>query len=533
MEKSGNSALLVALWLLAISLAGVMAYLIAGRTLYVSVDSGIYLDAGRVILAGGRPYIDFVDINPPLAMYLHAPVVWLAQLTGTDPVAVFFAATAILTLAISLWSFELASRNLPEDSRLFALFIALTPIYSFYNFDPSWFGQREQLFVLALLPYMLLRVARLHDITIPLSASLGAGLLLGLMASLKPPQFVLILAGIELLICIRRRSLNLLVTPEIASGIAVAVLYAAVFFLFGGESFDSFVNRYMPLIVNSYDAMNYPEAMRVSALIKTFGFDIAIICIGWLAIRKLAPRGVLQDLSTLALMVGAIGFFLYIAQAKGFGYHVIPTRFAANLLLSMVAGLVLYKLFRGKNMALGRQHYVALLCIAFFLAGSLATRASANQSAYRYSMPLTKLIMQNSAPGDRVALFGLTPLWYFPMLVQQDRHLGTRYAFSFMVPMLYDGAVKDASFRHGYRVTDDRWEQEQLFKREIQEDISTLQPELLIIYRKDCFWCLQGLTMESYLLGQPEAFPFMQDYQIAQSDDSFLTFKRIGAQKEQ
>jgi hypothetical protein len=160
------------------------------------------------------------------------------------------------------------------------------------------------------------------------------------------------------------------------------------------------------------------------------------------------------------------------------------------------------------------------------LMGILATQASAKQAAYRNNQGLVKLIMQQSLPGNRIALFGLTPLWYYPMLVQQDRYLGTRYAFSFMIPMLYEGASEDATVRHGYRVSDDRVEQERLYRQDIQNDITTLKPELLIIYRRDCLWCLQGLTMEDYLLGQPAEFTFLKDYFEQQSDDWYLVFRR-------
>jgi hypothetical protein len=112
------------------------------------------------------------------------------------------------------------------------------------------------------------------------------------------------------------------------------------------------------------------------------------------------------------------------------------------------------------------------------------------------------------------------------MLFDEQRRVGTRYAFSFMIPMLYEGAQKDTAVSHGYRVSNDRLEQENLFKKEIQHDVKALKPELIIIYRRDCFWCLPGLTMEDYLLGQPETFPFIQDYSTTLSNEWYLVLKR-------
>jgi hypothetical protein len=521
-----NKTLAATLWLLAISLLAIMSYLIATKTLYVSVDTGIYLDSGRAILAGAIPYIDFVDINPPLAMYLHTPIVWIAQFIDTDIVATFFVVIIIATIAVSVGSFSLAERIVPRYGQAVAFSIALTLVYSLYNFHSSWFGQREHLFIMALLPYLILRVARLNGTAPPTFVCLAIGLYIGLMASLKPPQFGFILIGIELYLCSQSRSLRLLATPEIAAGITIAIIYVAIFSLFGGASFEIFIERYVPLIINSYDAMNDPESVQLPKLFRNLGFDVAIVCIGWLATRWLTSTQPIRDLSSLALITCITGCVVYISQAKGFGYHEIPVKFAANLTLCTLVGLLIYKALCKIDIQSRAFPYTALLSIAFALAGILATKASIGQASFRYSQPPAKLMMQHSSAGERIAFFGFTPLWYYPMLVQQDRYLGTRYAFSFMIPMLYENASKDLSAGHGYRVSYARVSEENLFKQEIELDIQRLKPELIIILRQDCLWCLEGLTMEDYLLGQPEDFTFLQKYSEIQSDEWYLVLRR-------
>jgi hypothetical protein len=512
----------MALWLAAASLAGIMVWQLFSKMVYVSVDSGIYLDSARALLAGARPYIDFVDINPPLAMYLHVPVVWLADALNKDVVATYFVTVVTATLCSSLVSFYLAKRLLPADYRIAAFAIALTLIYSLHNFDSSWFGQREQLFMLALLPYLLLRTARLHDVPVPVYLSIAIGLVAGLMASLKPPQFGAILVAVELLICWRYRSLRVLIAPEIASAIGISLLYVALFYFLGGASFDVFVNRYVPLFASSYNSMNDPDGIVLSTLLRRFGLEVAIVFLGWGATMFLKIPKALRDLSALALVVCVMGIVVYIAQAKGFGYHEMPMRFSANLMLCLLFGIVAPKLLLRFRIDAAQIPYMALLCVLFFMAGISATRSSANNAAYRNTQGLVKLIADNSSRGDRVAIFGVTPLWYYPFLVQQDRYSGTRYAFSFMIPMLYDGASAESDIPHGYKVANHRIDQEQLYKSEIQEDIEKRKPELVIIYRRDCQWCLPGFSMEDYFLGQAEEFPFLQNYLIDRTNDWYL-----------
>ena len=59
---------------------------------YINHDVAWYLYSAGRLLDGGRMYQDmFVDVNPPLALYLTVPPVYLARLTGMFSVDIFVA----------------------------------------------------------------------------------------------------------------------------------------------------------------------------------------------------------------------------------------------------------------------------------------------------------------------------------------------------------------------------------------------------------------------------------------------------------
>ena len=67
---------------------------------YINHDVAWYLYSAGRLLDGGRMYQDmFVDVNPPLALYLTVPPVYLARLTGMFSVDIFIAYLCVLVLA--------------------------------------------------------------------------------------------------------------------------------------------------------------------------------------------------------------------------------------------------------------------------------------------------------------------------------------------------------------------------------------------------------------------------------------------------
>ena len=46
----------------------------------------MYLEMGRYLLEGRLPYVDYIELNPPLIHYISVIPVFLADLTGINPI---------------------------------------------------------------------------------------------------------------------------------------------------------------------------------------------------------------------------------------------------------------------------------------------------------------------------------------------------------------------------------------------------------------------------------------------------------------
>ncbi|MGH7630929.1 MAG: hypothetical protein ACREOF_16405 [Gemmatimonadales bacterium] len=156
------------------------AWLAAAATILLTPlnhDVGLFLYDARRVLAGDRLYVDLIEINPPLIVWLSMPIVGLEQLIGTPPALLYrLTLLGVLSLACA-WvvaRVPSAQRHLPW------LLVALGVIPGFMT------GQREQWIAILFLP-LLATVVRDAE-TEPLNPRTRflAGALAGLAVGLKP-----------------------------------------------------------------------------------------------------------------------------------------------------------------------------------------------------------------------------------------------------------------------------------------------------------------------------------------------------------
>ena len=119
-------------------------------------DTAWYLIAGARYLEGGTLYRDvFVEVNPPLGMFLTLPAVILARLMGVFSVPVFVVYVYLL-IALSLaavWRLQRADEQSPAVLHS-GLFIAAAAVLIV---SPAGdFGQREHFLMILTLPYLFL-----------------------------------------------------------------------------------------------------------------------------------------------------------------------------------------------------------------------------------------------------------------------------------------------------------------------------------------------------------------------------------------
>jgi hypothetical protein len=137
-------------------------------------DNVFLLYAARRFLGGDRLYVDILEINPPLIIYLNCIPVTLARLLHSDLIATFIGVVSLVNL-LSLYVVAgiLRTSDLSEllaDSLLgfFGFGLLMMPVLLY--------GEREHLWIALILPYLVqsMHHARSrHPILVALLAALG------------------------------------------------------------------------------------------------------------------------------------------------------------------------------------------------------------------------------------------------------------------------------------------------------------------------------------------------------------------------
>ncbi|MBO1076494.1 hypothetical protein [Roseomonas marmotae] len=325
-------------------------------------DIAWLLWVARQWLKGQRLYIDVVEVNPPLIVWISAIPVLIGDAIGVSAKTV----AVVLFAASALWSSWLSARLLhgvapalacpPVTFATVACVLMLMPGVEF--------GQREHLLTIAVLPHLCILLRGLEGQRTGKRLVLGGAAMAGLGISLKP-RYLLCLAAVELAGWLRR-GFRLRLAPVVAFG--VAGLYALSILVF----YPSFIDRAVPLAVTLYGGTDtsLPQLMLESWRLLA-GLGVTALLTFTLP-RESAGRTVMAVLTGFAA-AATIAMFL---DGKNWFYHRIPGSTAVVLaLLYWCAEAALARRRRGASAGLRGKALMLLALMPLALqADKLGTR---------------------------------------------------------------------------------------------------------------------------------------------------------------
>lgn len=281
----------------------------------LSHDIGWYLISTGWWLEGMEIYADILELNPPLAFYLTAIPVWVANVTGLPAMATFKGFVLVLTagsLIVSQWLLARESQLSPAERRavltVAAVGLLLLPIGDF--------GQRDHLFSIFFLPFL---VMNLLSVPFPTSVRAGVATWATLGIALKHYFLLLPLAIIAYQV-FAARSVRPAFKVEYLLMAAMLVLYVAASLILHPAYFDSVV----PLAVQVYGAFDVPLKFT---LFRVWGAILVLfIALTFLLMNRSRPHS-----NAVAVLTGAAAIAVILVQSKGWNYQHIP----ANLYVLM------------------------------------------------------------------------------------------------------------------------------------------------------------------------------------------------------
>jgi hypothetical protein len=271
------------------------------------------------ILAGARPYVDVVEVNPPASIWLYTPAVWLAEvlrIRSEAVVASFFIAGALLSIALTLRIIA-GLRQPPHPVVLVAISAFVELILPL-----GTFAQREHAAILFAVPALAALAVLAEGHSRSLAREIMAGFAAGAVIALKPHFGLAIMPAIAFAAW-RLRAVKPLI-PFAAAAVAVVAAYAAAVLMFTPDYL-----KLLPLLADVY----LPLRERWTILI---GGPVGVVPLALCALAfALRPRRV-EALPAMLLMA-SLGFAVAgLIQGKGYLNHALP-----GMALGFV-GLVLF-----------------------------------------------------------------------------------------------------------------------------------------------------------------------------------------------
>lgn len=299
----------------------------------INTDFGWLLTCLDRFMAGGTYTKDFYETNPPLSFLIYLPAYPLYRTVINDPALVIvlnFALYMSLT-AFLLWRFmKLYGYETPLIAGAFSSFL----------FVNTWllgssFGQKDQLVMLFMMPYVMLQAGIIKNLTIPKNLLLPTSLLGALAVCIKPHYVIVPLLFIGVRLFLERSPIKLLKSIDIIVFAITGLAYLVILRLF----FPDFIETILPQAAELYlHDEPYPVTIRLPLAFYALGS-------GFLALFLAETERTAKLKITLYALIGLslICIMPYLAQNKGLMYQTIPFYGYGVMALMLVLFGLVYK----------------------------------------------------------------------------------------------------------------------------------------------------------------------------------------------
>jgi hypothetical protein len=485
-------------------------------------DAGALLQFADRMVGGERLYVDLIDINPPMVMWLDMIPASLARATGLSlPAALvgflltLFGLTLIVAWRIADELFDpRAQAALRRALPPIALFAAL--VYPAYSF-----AQREHLMFVFALPYLLTAAARLTGQPIDRKLVLAAAAIVGLAIDMKP-HFAAIPGLIELYLILSlgwRRALRD-PTPWVIGAIGSA--YVALVLILCPAYLDFIV----PLVMRYY-ATETGQGLGEMLLGDQLPGVLALLApLSYLAFRRAgAPLARIVCLATIGASASAI------LQHKGWDYHFLAARSLSILLLAVT----LADLFDRQTVAAATPNRPTQLALAltlaaslFFLSGNLSPPFKAQREFAQSPAGKILPIVEREAKNQPVLWLTSSIYPQFPVLDYANSKLAMPFMSLWLLPAIYDDAPIVGN-RFVYTPPDAMGPAEALVFRSVASDMARLKPALILTPKSGGDSGFHGHRFDylEYFGRNPVFAAELAHYRLLTEESGLAIYKRV------
>jgi len=442
------------------------------------VAANIYR-SGR-LLDGARLYIDILDTHPPFIFWFGVPPMWLSRVMQWPEKWVFYV-YLFMVIGLSLWLCNGILKKILDLKDVLArkvVFFTLTILVAFFN--AKAFGQREQIIITLLLPYIFSVTAYASGIGLSWHLRLVNGVM-ALMAFMIKPYYLLIWIGIEAYLLVHIGFRSWIKRCENWTIISGGLLYCILVYIFAPEFYT-----WVFITMKIYTALNTP----LLAVLFSKGNVIWLVAIAAFFLDKFI--GSQAQFRKIMILVITLLYVVVIVQMKGWGYHFLPAYIVA-IFFSLVVGIRF--LISGK-MLKNNNHLLILGIFVLILVGAFSHsfyRVAVYENSRETIDEFIELVKDN-AKGKPIFYFSrlpLQPIW--PSIIEGQGQWHVRFVHLFQIEAFYPNN------RNMYHPVNHMDPVEKYFFNAVIEDLLAEPPELLIQdapVSEDLFNALEYFSMD-------------------------------------
>lgn len=357
----------------------------------------------RQIANGTRLYTDIIEINPPLWFWMGLAIHKIAALIDSPP-ALILKVAIIGWAALAVLLADSVNERAPLKSRLTIALASFVIIAILPGYD---FGQREQITLIATLPYAALIGSRTRGREAALIKALLIGLLAACGIALKH-YFIAVPLALELFLLFHLRRDYRPIRPETVTLVLSACGYAAAVMAFTPE----FLTEIVPLVDLAYDGY------QNSIVEQLIGPHQVVIYAVILAVFLHRDVFAVRSTNVLIYLISAASFSIaYFAQQKGWQYHAIPISGFLMLALTSCSVKALQRGVRLRAFPVGIAALVLAVFASFVWIGPYRSGAEDDFD----------LATNHLSPGDTVFTASTGPRMSWPMVEERGLRWPSRY----------------------------------------------------------------------------------------------------------
>lgn len=491
-------------------------------------DMAFLLYAAGRLLDGATLYRDVVEINPPLVIWLNAPVELLARVAHVSEFVVYRLAIVVAVGALFAFSFQLVRRDVLPDEPAYGRYFLLLLCFALFPLSGDDFGQREHLVLALLVPYILLVGARRRGAALRgrgprRSESAVIGVLAGVAVALKP-HFVLAWLPLVFFQGVRGRWRA---APEAAWTLLFLATYAALVLLITPD--------YLTLALALGPAyLHYLREPWYRLLLGASGAPLVFISLLAAAVLRRFSR---DPVLWLLMATEVVACYLAgMAQQKSLRYHFYPAFALAFVLLGLVAADAPRAAERLSQRLYARVAWVLTLTIILVVSGSALIDAAGGTPADRRARgaleDLVSLVRARAAGGS-IGVLSYHIDDAFPLVNYAGVRLASRFPHLWLFPVSYQDSL-EAGGALVYNPPERMQPSERYMWDAVREDLLKARPRLLLILRPARDVARNGLRRLHYVryFGRdPELANLFRRYELVAEEGEYDVYEWAGGGK--